>query len=179
MIQTFQPSKQCRSNERHFFHLKDLAMDMNTDKIIEPFTGVWSSMETAPMDRYILGCERTMKHPYIMRWNSKKRRFIADGEFQDETPEKWMELPNEFTTVWADADTASAWMPIQEYKKDESNLHLIGLDAKRNRPYSLAWNSVYQEFRRNYGSDAKPDCWFWMPKRPEEFSLNKSSFVYK
>ncbi len=53
----------------------------------------WQPIDTAPKDRYILGCEAGMKRPYIMIWNVPDQCFSVSHGMDDETPSHWMELP--------------------------------------------------------------------------------------
>lgn len=53
----------------------------------------WNTIDTAPKDRYILGCEAGMKRPYIMIWNIHDQCFLVSDGMRDETPSHWMDLP--------------------------------------------------------------------------------------
>lgn len=56
-------------------------------------SGTWQPIETAPKDRYILGCETGMKRPYIMIWNIPDQCFSVSYGMDDETPTHWLDLP--------------------------------------------------------------------------------------
>jgi len=66
--------------------------DTTLEREIAPLP-TWRPIETAPKDRYILGCETGMKRPYIMIWNIHDQCFSVSHGMDDESPTHWLDLP--------------------------------------------------------------------------------------
>lgn len=76
------------SSTTEFFMSKQTA---HTEQAV--LSDTWQPIETAPKDRYILGCEIGMKRPYIMIWNVHDQCFSVSYGMEDERPTHWLDLP--------------------------------------------------------------------------------------